>query len=99
MPATVASAEPRFTLRLEATLEQAVVALAGRFGLEPAIDREALAARGILPGEIVRIEARDAGRDELFDAIVVPLGLSWRIEDRRLVIEPVSASAPTASSP
>jgi len=82
------TADPRFTLRLEATLEQAVAALAERFGLVPAIDREALAARGILPGEIVRVDVRDAGRDDLFDAIVAPLGLGWRIEGRRLVVEP-----------
>jgi hypothetical protein len=91
MPAADAVAEPRFTLRLEATLEQAVATLASRFGLEPAINREALAARGILPGEIVRVEVRDARRDELLDAIVAPLGLGWRIEDRRLVIEPAAA--------
>jgi len=80
--------EPRFTLRLEASLEQAVTALAARFDLEPAIRRDALAARGILPGEIVRVEVQDAGRDDLFDAITAPLGLRWRIDDRRLVIEP-----------
>lgn len=92
--------EPRFTLRLEATLEQAVAALAGRFGLEPAIDREALATRGVLPGEIVRVDVRDAARDDLFDAIVAPLGLAWRIDGGRLVVEPAdSAPAGEPSRP
>jgi hypothetical protein len=56
-------------------------------GLEGRIDRESLAARGVQPGEIIRVEVRDATRDELFDALVAPLGLRWRIDGNRLTIE------------
>ncbi|NBX30946.1 hypothetical protein EBR04_10985, partial [bacterium] len=58
-----------------------------QLGLTGRIDRESLAARGILPGEIVRIEVRDVTRDELFDAVVAPLGLRWRIDGDQLTID------------
>ncbi|MFM9059107.1 MAG: hypothetical protein ACKOSQ_08295 [Planctomycetaceae bacterium] len=77
----------RFTLRLEAPLDEAIGSIAPRLGLEPALDRESLAARGILPGEIVRAAVTDATRDELLDALVAPLGLRWRIEEGRLVVD------------
>lgn len=79
--------EPLFTLRLEAPLDEAVAALAARFGLAATIDRAALAARGVAPGEIVRVEVRDASRDALLDAVVKPLGLRWRIDGTRLTID------------
>jgi hypothetical protein len=77
----------RFTLRLEAPLDEALQQLAPQLGLEPALDRASLAARGIQPGEIVRAAVADASRDQLLDAIVGPLGLRWRIEGRRLVVD------------
>ena len=83
----VAAAEPRFTLTLEAPLDEAVRAVAAQLGLTAHLDRESLAARGIQPGEIVRARAADATRDELLDSIVAPLGLRWRIAGDRLVIE------------
>ena len=91
-------APERFTLRVGAmksggqpscvlALDKALEALAPRLGLDPEIDRAALAARGILPGEIVRAAVTDASRDQVLDAIVGPLGLRWRIEGRRLVVD------------
>lgn len=77
----------RYTLRLEAPLDEALAALAPRLDLDAAIDRDSLAARGILPGEVVRAAVTDATRDQLLDALVRPLGLRWRIEGRRLVVE------------
>lgn len=85
-PAAVAGTQ-RFTLRLAAPLDEAVPALARQLGLEGRIDLESLAARGIQPGEIVRVEVRDATRDELFDALVAPLGLHWRIVGNQLTID------------
>jgi hypothetical protein len=81
------AATPRFTLRLAAPLDEAVGMLGTRFGLEATIDRGSLAARGIAPGEIVRVDLRDASRDDLLDAVVKPLGLRWRIDGSRLVID------------
>jgi hypothetical protein len=81
------AAEPRFTLALEAPLEEAARAVADQLGLAAHVDRESLLAKGIQPGEIVRARAADATRDELLDAIVAPLGLRWRIADDRLVID------------
>lgn len=89
-PATgpaAAVATRRFTLRLAAPLDEAVAALAPQFGLRGRVDRESLAARGIQPGEIVRLDVRDATRDELFDAVVTPLRLRWRIDADELVID------------
>jgi hypothetical protein len=77
----------RFTLTLEAPLDQALAAVGPRLGLEPAIDRDSLSARGILPGEIVRARVTDATRDQLLDAIVTPLGLRWRIDGSRLIVD------------
>jgi hypothetical protein len=76
--------EERHTLRLEAPLDQAVAALARRFSLRPEIDAASLVARGVAPAEIVRVRVESVTRDELFDAVVAPLGLSWAIEDGTL---------------
>jgi hypothetical protein len=73
-----------FSLRLEAPLDQAVAAVAQRLGLTLELDRASLAARGILPGEIVRATVTDVSREELLDAIVGPPGLRWTITDGRL---------------
>ena len=77
----------RYTLRLEAPLDEALRALGPRLGLEPELDRASLAARGILPGEVVRAAVTDATREQLLDAIVSPLGLRWRVEDGRLLVD------------
>jgi hypothetical protein len=86
-PATTPASAQRFTLRLAAPFEEAIVALAPRLGLAAHIDRESLAARGIQPGEIIRVEVRDATRDELLDALCAQLELCWRIEGSRLTID------------
>lgn len=73
-----------YTLRLEAPLEEALNAVTRQFGLRLSLDTASLSARGIAPREIARAEVRSASRDELLDAILVPLGLSWRIDDGTL---------------
>jgi hypothetical protein len=73
-----------FTLRLEAPLDQALAAIAGRLGLELDLDQASLAASGIAPGEIVRTGVEKASREELLDAVLQPVGLQWKIEGRRL---------------
>lgn len=83
-----------FTLRLEAPLDQALAAVAGRLGLTLDLDAESLRARGIAPGEIVRAEVRNASRDELLRAILEPLALEWRIDGQTLRV-----GAPTAERP
>jgi hypothetical protein len=69
-----------YSLRVEAALDQAVPAVAKALGLRSTIDGATLAARGIAPGEIVRVDARNLTRDELLDALARPLGLSWTID-------------------
>lgn len=84
----------RHTLRLEAPLDQAVAALARRFTLVPGIDAASLAARGIAPAEVVRVHVENVTRDELFDAVVAPLGLAWTIDGGTLkVFAPPPTSA------
>lgn len=83
-----------FTLRLEAPLDQALAALCGRMGLALDLDLAGLAARGIAPGEIVRVELEKATQAELLDAVLQPVGLAWKIEGERLLVFPV-ASAPS----
>ncbi len=85
-PATAAGTQ-RFTLRLAAPFEEAISALAPRLGLEAEIDHDSLAARGVQPGEIIRVEVRDATRDELLDALCAPLRLRWQVEGSRLMID------------
>jgi hypothetical protein len=82
-----------FSLRLEAPLNEALTAIAARLELRLALDAASLAARGIAPGEIIRVTVHDVSRDELLDAVVAPLGLAWSIEDGRLRV-----SAPTATT-
>jgi len=83
-PARTMKVREEFTLRLEAPLDQAVAAIAGRLGLEPELDRDSLAARGIATGEIVRAEVEKASREALLDAVLQPAGLQWKIEGQRL---------------
>lgn len=73
-----------YSLRLEAPLGQSVSTVAKSLGLESTLDEASLAARGIAPGEIVRVDARDLSRDELLDAMLAPLGLEWTIVDGTL---------------
>jgi len=73
-----------YSLRLEAPLNQAVSAVAKSLGLEVSLDEASLVARGIAPGEIVRVDARDLSRDDLLDAIVGPLDLAWTVENGTL---------------
>jgi len=76
--------DERFSLRLEAPLDQAVAAIARRFDLRPAIDAAGLTARGISTAEVVRVRVEEVSRERLFDAVVAPLGLSWAVEDGML---------------
>lgn len=96
-PGRPAATQERHTLRLEAPLDQAVTALAKRFKLRPEIDVASLAARGIAAGEIVRVRVADVTRDELFDAVVAPLGLSWAIEGDALRVFAPPPHAPDAA--
>jgi hypothetical protein len=75
-----------FTLRLEAPLDQTLMALARQLDLEVEIDRESLVARGIALGEIVRADVQKVSREELFDAILNPVGLAWRLDGKRLEV-------------
>lgn len=82
-----------FSLHAAAPLEDVLSAVAMQQRLKLELDRESLAARGIAPREVVRVDVDDVSRDALFDRITTPLGLAWRIEgDRLLVFAP---AAPT----
>ena len=76
----------RYTLRVAAPFDELLRAVSLRLKLEPAIDTQSLKTRGINPQEIIRLEIKDASRDELLDAIVRPLGLTWSVETDRLSI-------------
>ena len=76
----------RYTLRVAAPFDELLQAVCERLKLEPSIDTQSLKTRGINPQEIIRLEIKDASRDELLDAIVKPLGLTWSIEKGRLFI-------------
>ena len=76
----------RYTLRVAAPFDELLRAVSQRLKLEPSIDTQLLRSRGIDPQEIIRLEIKDASRDELLDAIVKPLGLTWSIEKGRLFI-------------
>ncbi len=93
-PRRDAPARDEFTLRLEAPLDQALAAIASRLDLELDLDRGSLAARGIATGEIVRAEVEKASLAGLLDAVLQPVGLEWKIEDRRLR---VFAAEPSSS--
>jgi hypothetical protein len=83
-PSRPAAVKDEFTLRLEAPLDQALMAMAGQLGLEIDIDRESLVARGVALGEIVRADVKNVSREKLFDAILHPIGLAWHLDGKRL---------------
>lgn len=80
-----------YTLTVAAPLDELLATLARRFGLALDLDAASLRRRGVAPGEIVKLEIRDATRADLLDAILAPRGLTWRIEEATLS---VSAAAP-----
>lgn len=82
-----------FSLRLAAPLDQALAAVAARLSLDLTIDIPSLAARGIAPGEIARVDVREVSRAELLDAIVAPFGLTWSIDAGRLRVFASAAAA------
>lgn len=69
-----------FSLQVAAPLEELLAAIAARLGLKLDLDRESLTGSGVAPGEIVRATVKDASRDELLDAILDPLDLTWKID-------------------
>ncbi|MFZ4732215.1 MAG: hypothetical protein ACOYK7_06700 [Pirellulales bacterium] len=89
----------RFTLRAEAPLDELLAAVARRTGLTLAIDRAAVERAGLKPAVIVRVEVRDATRDQLLDAVTGPLGLGWRITGDRLEVPGTPADRPGAEAP
>ena len=82
----VGSSRDLYTLRVAAPFDELLRAISQRLKLEPIIDTQSLKTHGINPEEIIRLEIKDANRDELLDAIVKPLGLTWSIEKDRLSI-------------
>jgi hypothetical protein len=93
-PGRSVNVQDEFTLRLEAPLDQALAAIAGRLGLELELDRASLAARGIAPGEIVRAEVEKVSRAGLLDAVLQPAGLQWTIDGQRLRVFAAGLPAP-----
>jgi hypothetical protein len=83
-PKTEGSNRERYTLRVAAPFEELFQAISQRLNLEPSIDTEAFKAHSINAQEIIRLEIKDANRDQLLDAIVKPLGLTWSIDDKTL---------------
>jgi len=83
-PRPAAGVKDVFSLRAAAPLEELLAAVATQQHLRIDLDRGSLAARGIAPAEIVRVEVQDVSRDALLDRITRPLGLAWRIEGDRL---------------
>ena len=76
----------RYTLRVAAPFEELLQAISQRLNLEPSIDMESFKARSINAQEIIRLEIKDADREQLLDAIVKPLGLTWSIDNKTLYI-------------
>ena len=85
-PQNKGSDRERYTLRVAAPFEELLRAVSQRLNLEPSIDTESFKARSINAQEIIRLEIKDANRDQLLDAIVKPLGLTWSIDDKTLYI-------------
>lgn len=83
-PSRTVKIRDEFTLKLEAPLDQALMAIASQLGLEVEVDRTSLVAHGIALGEIARADVTKVSRDELLDAILVPLGLAWQLDGKRL---------------
>ena len=81
-----AGAPATYTLTVAAPLDELLSTLARRFGLELALDGPGLARAGVAPAEIVRLELKDASREQLLDAICVPRQLAWHVEGDTLSV-------------
>lgn len=82
-------ASTTYTLTVAAPLDELLTTLARRFDLTLDLDRAALTKAGVAPAEIVRLELKDASREQLLEAICKPRGLAWRIEGDTLSISAV----------
>ena len=80
------SSQEHYTLRVAAPFDELLATISQRLKLKPLIDTQSLKTRGINPKEIIRLEIKDASRDQLLDAIVRPLGMEWSIERDHLSI-------------
>lgn len=85
-PAQADAAKTTYTLTVAAPLDELLATLARRLALTLDLDRPSLTRVGVAPGEIVRLELRDASREQLLDAILKPRGLTWRIEEQTLSV-------------
>ncbi len=85
-PGQAGAGATTYTLTVAAPLEELLAALARRFALTLDLDRAGLARVGVAPGEIVRLELRDASRDQVLDAIAKPRRLAWQIEGDTLSV-------------
>jgi hypothetical protein len=85
-PQNKMSGRERYTLRVAAPFEELLQAISQRLNLEPSIDTESFKARSINAQEIIRLEIKDADCEQLLDAIVKPLGLTWSIANKTLYI-------------
>ena len=85
-PQNKMSGRERYTLRVAAPFEELLQAISQRLNLEPSIDTESFKARSINAQEIIRLEIKDADREQLLYAIVKPLGLTWSIANKTLYI-------------
>ncbi len=95
--AMAAAGESVFTLEAAAPLQQLLAAICNQTGLTLRLDAASLQTAGITADRIVRVNVREASRDELFDAIAKPLGLHWRIDVDVLVV--TAATTPSAAGP
>lgn len=95
-PAAAAPRGPRetYSLQVAAPLEKVLDVIATRLGLSLDLDRESLRRRGVAAGEIVKATVKNASRDQLLDAILAPLELTWTVESGtlRVFAKPSDAS-------
>ncbi len=81
--------ETRYTLTVEnQPLGGVLQALAQQLGLELQVDAAALAAADVPLGTLVSLRTQDATADEVFQQLLDPLGLTHRIDARRVTVQP-----------
>jgi hypothetical protein len=74
---SVAEGRKVYTLRVELPIEKLLAALGQQMGIEIQFDRPAIKAAGISLETKVQVDVKDVSADELFKAVLDPVGLTF----------------------
>lgn len=85
---TVRESKVVHTLKVQLAADKLLAALAKKLELEIQYDRDAIAASGIALDQEVQLDVKDVSTDELFRAILDPIGLGFTRDGQTIKVAP-----------